>query len=130
MFPGQLTLVGNYHFILTHRPAPVQYHRASLAAVPESAEGRVPRGATQHHLQPGLRQRGDRHQAAVTVSTPGHCRAGRRHQMAGPTGHHRVHASFSWTAGTEEWVLLPSIPLFTFSVYLHLPLGCRVISLV
>ena len=38
--------------------SPLQYHRAPFATVPQSAEGRVPRGEAQYHLKPGLRQRG------------------------------------------------------------------------
>ena len=41
-----------------------QHDRAPAAALPVPAEGRVPRGSAQHHLQPRLRQRGHRHPAA------------------------------------------------------------------
>ena len=65
-----------------------QHHRAPLASVPESAQGRVPRGEAEHHLQPGLRQRGDRRPAAVAVAPSGHRRARRRLQVESQARHH------------------------------------------
>ena len=59
----------------------------------------MPRGAPQHHLQPGLCQRGDRHQAAVPVPAASHCGAGRGHQVEGAPGHHRVYAPAGWPTG-------------------------------
>ena len=41
-----------------------QHDRAPVAVIPVPAEGRVPRGAAQHHLQPRLCQRGHWHPAA------------------------------------------------------------------
>lgn len=59
----------------------------------------VPRGSSEHHLQSGLCQRGDWHPPAVPVSAASHCGAGRRCQVEGAAGHHRVHAPAGWTAG-------------------------------
>ena len=64
----------------------------------------VPRGAPQHHLQPGLCERGDRHPSALPVSAAGHRGAGRGRQVEGPPRHHRVHAPVGRTAG-ESWSL-------------------------
>lgn len=59
----------------------------------------VPRGASQHYLQPRLCERGDWHPSALPVTAAGHCGAGRRCKVESPPRHHRVHAPFGRTAG-------------------------------
>lgn len=62
----------------------------------------VPWGPSQHHLQPGLCERGDWHTPAVPVAVAGHCRARRGRKVEGPPGHHRVHALVGRTAGESH----------------------------
>ena len=64
----------------------------------------VPGGAAEHHLQPGLRERGDRHPATVAVPAPCHRGAGGGCQVACAAGHHRVYASAGGTAGESTGV--------------------------
>ena len=61
----------------------------------------MPRGPTQHHFQPGLRQRSHWHPTTLPIPTPSHSWTGRGHQMASPFGHHRVHAPLGWSIGSR-----------------------------
>ena len=84
----------------------------------------VPRGASEHHLPPGLRQRGDWDPPAVSVAAACHRGAGRGRQVEGPPGHHRVHAPAGRTAGETHTLTDFEIRRLTASVYLLMLGAC------
>ena len=67
-------------------------------------------GAPEHHLEPGLRQRGDRHPAVEPVPPACHRGAGRGHQVEGQACHHRVYAS-TGRAGEKKYLYFFSVCL-------------------
>lgn len=67
----------------------------------------VPWSPSEHHLQPGLCERGDRHSPAFSVPAACYCGTGRRCQVEGASGHHWVHA----TAGRPAGEFIPPFTL-------------------